>query len=427
MSSKKSNSRTCDNCRTEDGPLRACSRCGLVFYCSRECQAAHWKIPETGHKLFCVSKAEKNADIPTTENTLKKGEGGNECPICLEPLDQKPTVSLPSCGHVLHSRCYEQMIKFCVQSACPLCRAPLLSVSDSNYFEATIRCIAIETKVFLRKESWLALSSTSKRDMKEIIRLYKEAAELGHTGALFNLGVLYLNGFGVKKSDNDAISYFQKGSKLGHAESCLHLGIFYEQARGGLRQSLSKAFECYTIAAEKGSSEAQYCLGVMHLMGQGIPQDDSQAAIWFRAAAEKSHMQAQHNLAILLDTGRGLPKNTELATSYYRAAALQGDDHAQVALGKRYHSGTGCLPKDMFEAEKWYKLAQAQGTDEIVEVSFLLGQLYENEFKDMKRALFNYQLSYPMHPLASMCIRKLLASTGQPTSHLAIEKIMREN
>eukprot|EP00614_Pseudopedinella_elastica_P009045 CAMPEP_0172586450 /NCGR_PEP_ID=MMETSP1068-20121228/5831_1 /TAXON_ID=35684 /ORGANISM="Pseudopedinella elastica, Strain CCMP716" /LENGTH=55 /DNA_ID=CAMNT_0013381267 /DNA_START=149 /DNA_END=312 /DNA_ORIENTATION=+ len=40
-------SRACGNCGVLDDPpitaLNACSRCHLVFYCSKPCQAQHWK------------------------------------------------------------------------------------------------------------------------------------------------------------------------------------------------------------------------------------------------------------------------------------------------------------------------------------------------------------------------------------------------
>jgi len=41
----------CDLC--EEPASQKCSRCGKVFYCSRDCQANSWKL----HKLVCVPKA----------------------------------------------------------------------------------------------------------------------------------------------------------------------------------------------------------------------------------------------------------------------------------------------------------------------------------------------------------------------------------
>ena len=33
--------------------LKSCSRCGIVFYCGRDCQLAHWK---GGHKKSCKAR-----------------------------------------------------------------------------------------------------------------------------------------------------------------------------------------------------------------------------------------------------------------------------------------------------------------------------------------------------------------------------------
>ena len=41
---------TCKACDTSDARLSRCARCEAVFYCSVECQRAHWKA---GHKHEC--------------------------------------------------------------------------------------------------------------------------------------------------------------------------------------------------------------------------------------------------------------------------------------------------------------------------------------------------------------------------------------
>ncbi|KAJ7470132.1 hypothetical protein B0H11DRAFT_2041503 [Mycena galericulata] len=44
----------CENCTVRRMDLRRCAGCGIVRYCSKECQKAHWKE----HKPHCVLNAE---------------------------------------------------------------------------------------------------------------------------------------------------------------------------------------------------------------------------------------------------------------------------------------------------------------------------------------------------------------------------------
>ena len=47
----------CDTVETSDTPLSVCSRCKSAQYCSKDCQAKHWK--QGGHKKACKKAAEE--------------------------------------------------------------------------------------------------------------------------------------------------------------------------------------------------------------------------------------------------------------------------------------------------------------------------------------------------------------------------------
>ena len=68
--------RTCGNCDANEDPpdttLSACSRCQLVYYCSRACQAQHWKQKPAGHKQFCVTLEERRPPAPQHEEVFPK-------------------------------------------------------------------------------------------------------------------------------------------------------------------------------------------------------------------------------------------------------------------------------------------------------------------------------------------------------------------
>ena len=47
--------------------------------------------------------------------------------------------------------------------------------------------------------SWGALTKAQQREMDEVLRLWRSAAEQGHAEAQFNLGCMYDNGKGVQQ------------------------------------------------------------------------------------------------------------------------------------------------------------------------------------------------------------------------------------
>ena len=65
----------------------------------------------------------------------------------------------------------------------------------------------------------------------------------------------------------------------------------------------------------KGNAAAQYNLGVMSYMGQGMEKIFSDAAKWFEQAANQDNTLAQYNLGFLFFEGKGVAK--KLFTGFY--------------------------------------------------------------------------------------------------------------
>ena len=63
--------------------------------------------------------------------------------------------------------------------------------------------------------SWGALTKTKQREMDEVLRLWRSAAEQGHAGAQCNLGVMYENGQGVKQDHAEAVRWYRKAAEQG--------------------------------------------------------------------------------------------------------------------------------------------------------------------------------------------------------------------
>ena len=114
--------------------------------------------------------------------------------------------------------------------------------------------------------------------------------------------------------------------------------------------------------AEQGDAAAQAELGRRYYVGQGVAQDDDEAARWTRLAAEQGHAPAQYSLGLLYFRGRGVTGGDAAAARWYRAAAEQGHPPAQAALSSLYAYGAG-VEEDPILASMWIELAWRASLD----------------------------------------------------------------
>ena len=111
--------------------------------------------------------------------------------------------------------------------------------------------------------------------------------------------------------------------------------------------------------AEQGNPEAQFNLGAMYERGQGVTQDDTEAARWYRKAAEQGNANAQFFLGVRYIEGKGVPQDYARAVGWWRKAAEQGVAEAQYNLGNMYYNGKG-VPQDYVQAHMWSNLAASR-------------------------------------------------------------------
>jgi hypothetical protein len=117
-------------------------------------------------------------------------------------------------------------------------------------------------------------------------------------------------------------------------------------------------FHATRQAAEQGDADAQFRLGYMYEVGDGVPEDDTEATKWWFKAAEQGHVEAQSKLGFMYDLGRGVPEDHTEAVKWYRKAAEQGDADAQEFLGLMYGLGKG-IPENDVEAYVWLSISAA--------------------------------------------------------------------
>jgi TPR repeat protein len=109
-------------------------------------------------------------------------------------------------------------------------------------------------------------------------------------------------------------------------------------------------------AGELGSLEGQRDLGALYATGDWTgPRDSARAAEWYRRAAERDHEDAQYNLGFMYLLGEGVPKDTKEGLRWLLRAADQGDEMSIRLLADLYQNGHYGVPLDPAEAERWDK------------------------------------------------------------------------
>lgn len=216
-------------------------------------------------------------------------------------------------------------------------------------------------------------------NMPEAIRLYQDAATLGHPLAKARLARIYFSGNGIgenkEKAERLAKGTFPgvlKAAKKNDPVAQLIVSSLYEDGLGIPRDS-AKALKWLRKAADQNLALAQANLGVTYENGLGVARNIAEAAKWFRKAADQNSAMAQAYLGDLYDKGRGVPRDEFEAERLYRLAAEQNFAHAQTNLGYMYEHG--CVVEwNPCEAVRLYRLAAEQGFA-VAEAN--LGVMYE--------------------------------------------------
>jgi TPR repeat protein len=141
---------------------------------------------------------------------------------------------------------------------------------------------------------------------------------------------------------------------------CLLIGGCIEDRRADKAYQhgeYSKTAKELRYLAEHGDGRAQYDLGVLYDMGEGVPQDNHEAMSWYHRAAEQGEARAQYNLGLMYANGQGVPQ--DYAEGYYwiSLAAAQGNVHAVEA--REYYSEK-MTPAQMARAKELLDLHAAR-------------------------------------------------------------------
>ena len=265
--------RFCSACGKSGTNLKRCIACKCVYYCDVSCQKAHRKE----HKGHC-----REIKLILEERGDRADEGERLGPLLQSSTCMPPREECPICMRVLPIE--EDLSSYatcCGQSICCGC-----------YLEQERSLDAMNEERFSNGQPLLPMTCAFCREVQarsgeEAHERAKKRMELLDKQAMLGVALSYRDGY----VGSDA---------------------------GVVPVDEEKSVELIRQAADLGSAEAHYRLGMLYITGEmGVDIDEQKSDFHYKEAATGGHVIACHNLAFLAYK-RG---ETKQAMQYWRLSA----------------------------------------------------------------------------------------------------------
>jgi len=175
------------------------------------------------------------------------------------------------------------------------------------------------------------------------------------TDALKMVGAHYLNGLGVKKDNNTAISYLNKAVKINSKNRTAYyfLGVAYSNLK-----NYDKSAEMFEESAKQNYSWAQQELGMIYLDNLVSGDNNAKKAIyWHKEASKNNNACSELILYDIYRAGKIVLKDYNKALYYIKKSADNGGcgNQGTYILADIYDKGLLNQMKNPQESVKYYK------------------------------------------------------------------------
>jgi TPR repeat protein len=165
------------------------------------------------------------------------------------------------------------------------------------------------------------------KDYLAAVKLFKEAANAGHSFAQNILGACYEYGLGATKDLEVAATLYKKSADQGIAWGEWHFGVCLLYGLG-IKKDAKKGISFIELAVEKGLADALNELGYCYMHGKGVAKNHKKAAELFAVSAEKGNADAMCSIGACYDNGHGVEKSRGSAMGWFKKAAAKGHETA---------------------------------------------------------------------------------------------------
>ncbi len=199
------------------------------------------------------------------------------------------------------------------------------------------------------------------------LKYFRRESDDGNVVADWYLGHMYRLGQGVTADASVAYSYYSRVADSYDPEESdnKRLRIVIDSQiqmanyrrigipDSGMKPDPEAAARTYLrIASTYGHPAAQFALGEMNMVGEGVKQNPQQGLKWLTAAARKRHPEAQAYLGDIYWSGRGVKKNETRAVMWYILAMETAKPEENPNIINRYNELMSGIDEDTkLEAE----------------------------------------------------------------------------
>ena len=165
-----------------------------------------------------------------------------------------------------------------------------------------------------------------------LAKKYFEKARSPQPLTYYYLGLIYENGYGVKKDKTRAMGYYKLASDKGVTEAMVELGRCY--IKGLFNKEYDKALVYFEKAAKLNDGVAMNEIGLICNKDYNLTHKKRDAANWFLKGYQANNMDAAYNYACYL-----YDKGDKTALKIFEEAAKNGQKDAQKFVINLYKNG----------------------------------------------------------------------------------------
>jgi TPR repeat protein len=108
-----------------------------------------------------------------------------------------------------------------------------------------------------------AIEAMRAGDFAEAYCVLKPYAEAGDPEAQYNIGWMYLNGYGLAMNDSRALEWWKRASDQGYTDASFSIAMLYSLGEGKVEKDVDTAIDYYLMAVEDGHEDAHMIIRSM--------------------------------------------------------------------------------------------------------------------------------------------------------------------